>query len=465
METSQEHGQEIVKVEIPEVSPSTGLIVPVMLIGTAESGLSQIHQSFISDTNPPDLLPEVVVDQVPMTSSSSSSPNSVLQTKFSIDQGSPLSLEYLDQEIQVEAQQSETEMGENALINGLRPENLTAAIPQNSLYLRADSRAHLSDNNYSGGLQEPSNSPRKSAKEDCFNSVSHSESDEKEEKPNSTSIEDDEAQPQLFNQDALIDPTELSDVTSVECPGGGLKQMPENGVVIGTSKPIRQNENSGTAERTEEFGEAMKSKNDRDSSKNDRDSSKLTVNNDNLEATEVVEGKDTNANVVGLSKPVEDADDSSISEERDEPTKVDPGKRSFEEANIISNENELVADIMVAEEDLRSSVGETEGESLRAMRSEDVAQQPKNVEVADSSTTESDEGKSDKQTEPEPMVGFSPPAAKKDNINDTKDMEEIRNLADHEDVQGCSKSDLSNGGLNQSECSKGETKEVIRHDI
>lgn len=83
-----------------------------------------------------------------------------------------------------------------------------------------------------------------------------------------------------------------------------------NGVVIGTSKPIRQNENSGTAERTEEFGEAMKSK-------NDRDSSKLTVNNDNLEATEVVEGKDTNANVVGLSKPVEDDDDSSISEERE----------------------------------------------------------------------------------------------------------------------------------------------------
>ncbi|KAI8523623.1 hypothetical protein RHMOL_Rhmol13G0088500 [Rhododendron molle] len=458
LETSQEHGQEIVEVEIPEVSPSTGLIVPVMLIGTAESGLSQIHQSFISDTNPPDLLPEVVVEQVPMTSSSSSSPNSVLQTKFSIDQGSALSLEYLDQEIQVEAQQSETEMDENALINGLRPENLTAAVPQNSLYLTVDSRTHLSDNNYSRGLQEPSNSPRKSAKEDSFNSVSHSESDEKEEKPNSTSIEDDEAQPQLFNQDALIDPTELSDVTSVECPGGGLKQMPENGVVIGTSKPIRQNENSGTAERTEEFGEAMKSK-------NDRDSSKLTVNNDNLEATEVVEGKDTNANVVGLSKPVEDDDDSSISEEREEPTKVDPGKRSFEEADIISNENELVANVMVAEEDLRSSVGETEGESLRAMRSEDVAQQPKSVEVADSSTTESDEGKSDKQTEPEAMVGFSQLAAKKDNINDTKDMEEIRNLADHEDVQGRSKSDLSNGGLDQSESSKGETKEVIRHDI
>ncbi|XP_058198895.1 uncharacterized protein LOC131314345 isoform X4 [Rhododendron vialii] len=544
LETSQEHGQEIVEVEISEVSPSTGLIVPVMLIGTAESGLSQIHQSFISDTNPPDLLPEGVVEQVPVTSSSSSSPNSVLQTKFSIDQGSALSLEYLDQETQVEAQQSEIEMDENALINGLRPENLTAAVPQNSLYLMVDSRAHLSDNNYSGGLQEPSNSPRKPAKEDSFNSVSHSESDEKEEKPNSTSIEDGEAQPQLFNQDALIDPTELSDVTSVECPGGVLKQMSENGVVIGMSKPIRQNENSGTAERTEEFGEAMKSKNDRDSSKltvnndnleatevegkdtnanvvglskpveddddssiseerevmsengvvigtskpirqnensgtaerteefgeamkskNDRDSSKLTVNNDNLEATEVVEGKDTNANVVGLSKPVEDGDDSSISEEREEPTKVDPGKRSFEEANIISKENELVANVMVAEEDLRSSVGETEGESLRAMRSEDVAQQPKNVEVADSSTTESDEGKSDKQTEPEAMVGFSQPAAKKDNLDDTKDTEEIRNLADNEDVQGRSKSDLSNGGLDQSGCSKGETKEVIRHDI
>lgn len=148
-----------------------------------------------------------------------------------------------------------------------------------------------------------------------------------------------------------------------------------------------------------------------------------------------------------------------------EPTKVDPGKRSLEEANIISNENELVANVMVAEEDLRSSVGETEGESLRAMRSEAVAQQPKNVEVADSSTTESDEGKSDKQTEPEAMVDFSQPAAKKDNLNDTKDTEEIRNLADHEDVQGRSKSDLSNGGLDQSECSKGETKEVIRHDI
>ncbi|KAG5560693.1 hypothetical protein RHGRI_003879 [Rhododendron griersonianum] len=148
-----------------------------------------------------------------------------------------------------------------------------------------------------------------------------------------------------------------------------------------------------------------------------------------------------------------------------EPTKVDPGKRSFLEANIISNENELVANVMVAEEDLRSTVGETEGESLRAMRSKDVAQQPKNVEVADSSTTESDEGKSDKQTEPEAMVGFSQPAAKKDNLNATKDTEEIRNLADHEDVQGRSKSDLSNGGLDQSECSKGETKEVIRHDI
>lgn len=152
LETSQEHGQGIVEVEIPEVSPSSGLIVPVMLVDTAESGLSQIHQSFISDT-PPDLLPEVVVEQVPTASSPSSSPNSVLQTKFSIDQGSTLSLENLDREIQVEAQHSETETDENALISGLRPENLKAAVPQNSFYLMVDSRGHLSDNSYSGGLQ------------------------------------------------------------------------------------------------------------------------------------------------------------------------------------------------------------------------------------------------------------------------------------------------------------------------
>ncbi|XP_058198900.1 uncharacterized protein LOC131314345 isoform X7 [Rhododendron vialii] len=508
-----------------------------------ESALDIGHFGFrqiSNDTTPLTMLPELVVEQVP-TASSSSSPKSDIHKMVSVELVSSSSI---DPEMHLKVQKSDEENAEINLLDKLLPENLDSPAPQNAHHLSSDSTAYSSFDKDFEEIQEPSNSPRKPAKEDSFNSVSHSESDEKEEKPNSTSIEDGEAQPQLFNQDALIDPTELSDVTSVECPGGVLKQMSENGVVIGMSKPIRQNENSGTAERTEEFGEAMKSKNDRDSSKltvnndnleatevegkdtnanvvglskpveddddssiseerevmsengvvigtskpirqnensgtaerteefgeamkskNDRDSSKLTVNNDNLEATEVVEGKDTNANVVGLSKPVEDGDDSSISEEREEPTKVDPGKRSFEEANIISKENELVANVMVAEEDLRSSVGETEGESLRAMRSEDVAQQPKNVEVADSSTTESDEGKSDKQTEPEAMVGFSQPAAKKDNLDDTKDTEEIRNLADNEDVQGRSKSDLSNGGLDQSGCSKGETKEVIRHDI
>lgn len=419
LETNQERGQEIVEVEIPEVSPSTGLIVPVMLVGTAESGLSQIHQSLFSDSNPSDLLPEVVVEQVPMASSSSSSPNSVLQTKFSIDQGSVMSLESLDQDIHVEAQQSETEMQENALTNGLRPENLTAVVPQN--YLTEDSIAHQSDNKYSGDLQELSNSHGMSTEEESVNYRNDSERNEKEEKLSSTSVDDGEAQPNLLtNKDALIDAAELSDVTSIECPGGGLKQITDNGAVIGTSKPIEQSENSGTAKSIEEFGEPMKSR---------------------AEASEVVEGKVTNANVVGLSKPVEHDCDSSITEEREELSKDDLGNMPFEEPNIISDVNESVVNVM---------------------RSEDVAEQQKNAEVADSSSPESDEGKFNKLSEAEAMVGLLQPPGKKDNLNNNEDTEETTNLMDHDNDIGLSRSDHSNGRLDHFESSKGETKELIR---
>ncbi|XP_057483580.1 uncharacterized protein LOC130770234 [Actinidia eriantha] len=306
-----------------------------MLIGTGERGLLGQNQSFTNDSNPSDLLPELVVESVPFAASSSSSPKSVLQQTFSIDPTSILSFE---QDIHMEVQQSEKEMEEITMLNGLPLENSTAAVLQDALRLTEDPMARLSNSRDSGNFQEPSSYPVKSTEEGSVNDMNDSASSEKEEKLNLESVEDGEGQPKLLaKQEARIDPMEPS---NVEGPGDGCEQMTDN-------------------------GESM-------ISKDVGDRSMPTNTKENLEAIEV-EGESKNltaneANVVALVKSVEQNDDSNIpvtSEERElySGNFCDPDPSiSIEEANIISNENESVVNVRVDGDNLRSSVDES-GES------------------------------------------------------------------------------------------------------
>ncbi|CAL5426825.1 unnamed protein product [Camellia sinensis] len=446
LESPEESEQKIVEIGIYGVSPSTdGPIASVMLTGTVESGLFGFNQSLISDPSLPALMPEIMVEHVPIITSSSSSPKSVLQENFPIDQAS---ISSFDQETHTGVPQSETEMEENNLLDGFPPENLTATMPKNALHLMEDS---------TGNLQEPPNSHGKSTKEDSLNcNINNSTSNENEEKLNSKSVEEDEGQQKLLiKQEALADPMEPSDVTNIEGPGGRLEQLTNTGDVIGKSKPMEPNENSGTTKRIEEFEESMKS--------NDVGGPSMPTNSkDNFEASEVVEGKSKNltafeANDVGLSKPEDQIDDSNISlnsKEREEQSRADPG-RSIGEDNIISNENELVLNAKVGEEDLGSSLGDTEAESQRLMRSVDFAEQSEK-EVVDSSTIENDEGKSNKPTESEPTV-------RNDDLHNTKDTEDNRKAIDHENVMP--KTGQGSDGLDHLEKSKGKTKDLIKDDV
>ncbi|GFZ01631.1 glycosyl hydrolase family protein [Actinidia rufa] len=278
------------KLEHLRSAPSPDVpIAPVMLIGTGESGLLGQNQSFTNDSNPPALLPEVVVEPVPFATSSSSSPTSVLQQKFSIDQASVLSFE---QDVLMEIQQSETEMEESTTLNELPFENSTGAVLQDALHVTEDP-------------QEPSSYPVKSTEEGSVNDMNDSASSEKEEKLNSESVEDGEGQPKLLTkQEARIDPM---DPSNVEGRSDGLEQMTDN-------------------------GESM-------ISKDIGDRSMPTNTKENLKATEVEgESKYLNANeanVVALAKPVEQNDDSNIPDL----ATADPCI-SIEEASIISNENQ-----------------------------------------------------------------------------------------------------------------------------
>ncbi|KAL7173243.1 hypothetical protein ACSBR2_032667 [Camellia fascicularis] len=447
LESPRESEQKIVEIGIYGVSPSTdGPIASVMLTGTVESGLFGFNQSLISDPSLPALMPEIMVEHVPIIASSSSSPNSVLQENFPIDQAS---ISSFDQETHMGVPQSETEMEENNLLDGFPPENLTATMPKDALHLMEDS---------TGNLQEPPNSHGKSTKEDSLNcNINNSTSNENEEKLNSKSVEEDEGQQKLLiKPEALADPMEPSDVTNIEGPGGRLEQLTNTGDVIGKSKPMEPNENSGTTKRIEGFEESMKS--------NDVGGPSMPTNSkDNFEASEVVEGKSKNltafeANDVGLSKPEDQNDDSNISlnsKEREEQSRADPG-RSIGEDNIISNENELVLNAKVGEEDLRSSVGDTEAESQRLMRSVDFAEQSEKEEVVDSSTIKNDEGKSNKPTESEPTV-------KNVDLHNTKDTEDNRKSIDHENVMP--KTGQGSDGLDHLEKSKGKTKDLIKDDV
>ncbi|GFZ19604.1 hypothetical protein Acr_28g0003090 [Actinidia rufa] len=353
-------------------------------------GFSGVSQTF-NGPIPSTMQPELVVEQVPMALTSSSSPKVDTHKMVSVEQASSYSF---DPEAHLKAQKSDENIVEINLSDKLLPESLAPPSPQNAQHLSSNSTAYPSYDKDLEELQEPSSYPVKSTEEGSVNDMNDSASSEKDEKLNSESVEDGEGQPKLLaKQEARIDPMEPS---NVEGPGDGCEQMTDN-------------------------GESM-------ISKDVGDRSMPTNTKQNLEAIEV-EGESKNltaneANVVALVKPVEQNDDSNIpvtSEEREDLATTDPSI-SIEEANIISNENESVVNVRVDGDNLRSSVDES-GESQRLLRSVDVAEKSACAE-AKSSTTENDEGESHKLTETEATVGSSQPAGENDSFITVKHTEE-----------------------------------------
>ncbi|CAK9164237.1 unnamed protein product [Ilex paraguariensis] len=238
--------------------------------GNGEVGSLSVGQNFV-DPNALTVTAESVVDQVPIASSLSSSPTSVLQPKFSIDQASSLSF---DQEISPEVQQSYSDTLEHNLMDELPPANIILAVPQNAVCMMEDSAAHPSCSRDCDTLAQ-----KHEKKEMARLTIAHPDNDQaqsdyegkstekattsyklnnlvvSQEEGKLKSVEDIEAE-----QRAGVGHMELSNVMSsqsAEETTGELK-LADDVYGFGPAKQRRDyNENSGTIVKSEESEEAM----------------------------------------------------------------------------------------------------------------------------------------------------------------------------------------------------------------
>ncbi|XAR60708.1 hypothetical protein NMG60_11034186 [Bertholletia excelsa] len=189
----------------------------------------------VYDQSPPVVMPEVVVEENPTASSSSISPNSVLQNGLS---GDLISVSSFEQAIQLEGQQPERGIEENTSTEA-PTQYLTATMTE-------DPTSHRSNSGDSADRQEPPSSTDKAAEQDIIHSVGQ----EKKEYANSESNEDG------MSQKALIDPINPSDTSVIE---GSDHPMTDRGAVIGSTRPMEEENNPVTIKRTEELRESKKS--------------------------------------------------------------------------------------------------------------------------------------------------------------------------------------------------------------
>lgn len=104
-----------------------------------------------NDTTPLTLLPELEVKEVPIASSSSSSPKFDIHKRVSVEQVSSSSNNY--PETHVKVPKSDEENVESNLLDKLLPENLDSPAPRNKHHLSSDSTAYLSFDKDLEGIQ------------------------------------------------------------------------------------------------------------------------------------------------------------------------------------------------------------------------------------------------------------------------------------------------------------------------
>ncbi|XP_028055137.1 uncharacterized protein LOC114259322 [Camellia sinensis] len=126
--------------------------------GAMDVGFSGVSQSS-NDPIPSAMLPESMVEKVPIPLSSSLSPKYDSHKMVSIEQTSS---SCTDPETHLKVQNSDEQMAEINSLDNLLPENLTPLAPQNALNLSLDSTANPSYDKDHKELQEPSNPPKES---------------------------------------------------------------------------------------------------------------------------------------------------------------------------------------------------------------------------------------------------------------------------------------------------------------
>ncbi|XP_059626509.1 uncharacterized protein LOC132269361 isoform X2 [Cornus florida] len=444
-------------------------------VNDSERELTGVSHS-LNDTIALAVLPELVVEQVPVASSSSSSPTSVLQKKLSMDQTSSLSF---DQDIHIEDQQHETEMVENNYLVELPSENLASTAPQNALHLEGDSTAQPPNSRDTEKLQESSNISTMSTEEpNTIYIVNESVVIHNKGKDNSKSIEKFEGGSEtLSSHDAnaeLSKTAERTDSRSNKDIESKSEELTICEASISPSKAAKQSDNSNIYLIKEEesfhpppirpIEEVTIISNLNESLASETDDKDLKSVAGDTEDDVGVKPKNLTEikAVVDPSKLAEENGDLSnpmTSIQREEPFNPLP-RRPIEEASIISSVNELVVSEM-DENGYKSAVGDIEGESQKSISPETVVEPLESTEVASSRNMEDTKGK---LSEVGAMVGSSDPAWENDNFKNKKDTKEFGKLTDHESVTKPTKPDQGNDSL-QDEGRNGESIYFIKDSV
>ncbi|KAA8543766.1 hypothetical protein F0562_022057 [Nyssa sinensis] len=425
-------------------------------------------QSF-SDPIAVAVLPDLVVEQIPVASSSSSSPKSVLQNKFSMDQSSSLNF---DRDTHIEVQQPLTEMVGNNSSDELPPENFTATAPQNELHLMKDSTAHQSINIDFENFQEHVVNDNKGKENSTFTEDIEGESQTFSNRETTTADLLKAAEETVFrsnkdNKDmsgepsehgAAIDPSKVAEQCDISNnlankeeeltnpSGNSTKEVNVNynvnELVISEKEEALNPKSVGDGEsepqlfmKQETFEDSMKPS-DVTNSKSIEDAEvalKILAEDEAFVAQSIPMEENENSVIIkdieGFEKSPKPADINENLEaievvegesknlttyegivDASKPAKTEepsnpPPVRPIEEPNIISNVDESVASELADKVDLEYVVGDTEGQSPRLIMPETVVGPSEKVEAANLSSVEDTEGKYKELTAVEAMVG------------------------------------------------------------
>uniref|UniRef100_A0A5B7BJJ1 Cardiomyopathy-associated protein 5 n=1 Tax=Davidia involucrata TaxID=16924 RepID=A0A5B7BJJ1_DAVIN len=347
-----------------------------------------------------DVLPELVIEQVPVASSSSSSPKSVLQNKFSMDQASSLNF---DQETHIEVQQSVREVVGNNSSDELLPETSTVTSPQNELHLMEDSTAHQSIDRDFENFQESTNLSTKST--EGFNTV-YIVNDNKG-KENSDSTEDIEGESQTFSSHEatadLLKAAGETDSRSNKDNEGMSGKLTEYEAAIGPSKVADQSNISNIlANKKEEL-----------SNPSGKSTEEANIN--------------YNVNELVISEQEEALNSKSVRDGESEPQllmKQEIFEDSMKPSDVISSK----------------SMEDTEGELKKLAEDEALTGQSIPMEENENSDIIRDIEEVEKSVECEDVISSPKPAAINENLEAIEIVEdESRNLTTYEDIVDKSK--------------------------
>ncbi|XP_061977202.1 uncharacterized protein LOC133698325 isoform X2 [Populus nigra] len=378
---------------------------------TIEVGVSVVNQPFIDPTTSA-TLPEFVAEQVSNNSSLSSSPKSVLAYRIPADIGSSSDFSQL----------VATDMEENLLMTATQDTSLAVN----------DSIDHPSIDRKSEKSEESINPPRDVAGEvNHISDVSDPSINKNDELEKSKSFEGSEGEPDQFStgHEIFVEPLKPANITSLDGHEYSPGVLTENETIVASSQAIEEVDNSRTSKETDEFGTQIA----------DEEIEDL------LKPGEAVVSSETTKDVQGDPKDLIDQKavlNPSTPAVDDDNILVTPEAKDSA-ADTIHNVNESEMSEFISNEKFKH-VQDSEDESQRLDRQEDIMEPLKALEVTNSESIRNIEGESKKFADDE--VNVTIPSQPEGEINSSDDREKTEDPG---------KSTVQENGMDISEASRG----------